>query len=312
MISQVLKTESQTAYIFPGLNGLLRRADRKRYLHLDEVQARLRQAELALQARFGMKLDLNALLDQSTQDLYAIENISVAAVIICAIQVGVTDRLRSRGFSPDWVMGCSLGDLARAVCAEAYSFEDAICNHVHFTQKIDGIDKIGRNIGVAAPAAAPFNDEDYRWFDNVGVDVSALTPRFLNVGGRYADLEHVEVRAREKGWHIMPILEYPAHSRYILPYVERVQDQFQDVQVLEPKLKMFSSFSCRPIHQPEDIKSEFLLSITQTIHWHRAVTALVRDYGVRQFVNIGPCKSLTRMMGDIPDAAPVIEADQIF
>lgn len=303
---------SRRAFIFPGLNGLLRRADRNRFLGLPEVQARLSQAEGVLRDRFGIELSLNTLLEQGTSDIYAVQNISIAAVIICAIQVGVTDRLKSLGIQPDWVMGCSLGDLARSICAEAYRFEDAIYNHVHFTRGIEGIDKIGRNIGVAAKASQPFTDQDFAWFEEIGVDVSQLTPRFLNVGGRYAELEQVEAMAPEKGWHTMPILEYPAHSRYILPFVERVAGDFQEVTVGLPQIPMFSSFSNRPLENPDEIKKEFLLSITQTIHWHRAVTTLVREHGITEFVNIGPCRSLSRMMGDIPGAAPVIEADSLI
>ncbi len=300
------------AFIFPGLNGLLRRADRNRYLVLPEVKERFRQAEVVLSDRLNHKTPLLDLLEKSTEEIYAVENISLAAVVICAIQTGVTDRLRDHGLNPEWVMGCSLGDLARAVYASAYSFEDAVYNHVHFTRGIEGIEKIGRNIGVAAPISSPFDVADYNWFEEIEVDVSCLTPRFLNVGGRHAELGLVEKRATERGWHVMPILEYPAHSRYILPFVQKIEGEFSRVQVNTPQVKIFSSFSCRPLVDPEEIKKEFLLSITKTIHWHKAVTTLVRDHDVSEFVNIGPCRSLSRMMGDIPGAAPVIEADALI
>jgi [acyl-carrier-protein] S-malonyltransferase len=300
------------AFIFPGLNGLLRRADRNRFLPLPEVQERFRQAEAVLSSRLGHSEPLMALLEKSTEEIYSIKNISLAAVIICAIQTGVTDRLKTMGIQPAWVMGCSLGDLARAVFAGAYRFEDAVYNHVHFTRGIEGIESIGRNIGVASSVSRPFDDGDYAWFDEIAVDVSRLTPRFLNVGGRHAELSLVEARAREKGWHVMPILEYPAHSRYILPFVDRVSNEFENVQVRVPQIPIFSSFSGKPLTDPVEIRKEFLLSITQTIHWHHAVTTLVREHGITEFVNIGPCRSLSRMMGDIPGSVGVVEADALI
>lgn len=110
----------------------------------------------------------------------------------------------------------------------------------------------------------------------------------------------------------MPIMNYPAHSRYILPYVEKVREEFTTIGTSEAKIPIFSSFSCKPLTDPEEMRNEFLLSIAQTIHWHQAVSALVREHGVTRFVNIGPCRSLSRMMGDLYDAAPVVEASELL
>ncbi|MDR3607712.1 MAG: acyltransferase domain-containing protein [Oligoflexia bacterium] len=301
-----------TAFMFPGLNGLLRRSDRNQYLQVPEVQARFREAELLLEGKFGMNLSFDRILSGTTEEIYAVKNVSIAAVIICAIQVGVADRLMASEGEPSWLIGCSLGDLARSVCAGAYRFEDAIVNHIRYTRGIDGIEKIGANIGVATPSQAGFSDEDYRWFDEVQVDVSRLTPRFLNIGGRTADLKKVEARARERGWRTMPILNYPAHSRYILPYVEKIQAEFDEVQVQTPRLPTFSSFSARPISDPDEIRREFLLSITQTIHWDRAIRSLVENHGVTRFVNVGPCRSLSKMMKDIGVNAVTVEAYELI
>jgi [acyl-carrier-protein] S-malonyltransferase len=207
-------------------------------------------------------------------------------------------------------MGCSLGDLARSVYSGAYLFEDAVYNHVYYTRAIAGIDKIGANIGILAPKGQPFTftPEDFKWFDAMEVDVSRLTARFLNVGGRFRDLEQIKTAARERGWNVMNILDYPAHSRYILPFVERVAQDALRVRVNAPKIPMFSSFSVQPLVDPELIKREFLLSITMPIHWHVAVETLVATHGVRKFVNIGPCRSLSGLMRDIPVEVEVIEA----
>lgn len=301
-----------TCYMFPGLNGLLRRSDRLRYAELPEVHARFALAEKALRDRLGLEVNLHSLLTGPGEDIYAIKNVSLAAVIICSLQMGAVDHLRKKQRAPDWVIGCSLGDLARAITAEAYDFSDAVVNHVHFTQSIDGIDKIGANIGVAAPAKAPFTEEDFAWFESIGADVSRLTPRFLNVGARFQEIETIKKRADEKRWATMPILEYPAHSRYILPFVENVRASFEKVHTKAPQIPMYSSFSARQISDPEEIKEEFLLCITKTIHWHTAIESLVRDKGVSRFVNIGPCTSLSRMMRDIDVKVDVVEAAALF
>ncbi|MFV8257701.1 acyltransferase domain-containing protein [Bdellovibrio bacteriovorus] len=301
-----------TAFLFPGLNALLRKSDRHRFLHLPEVQACFRRAEAIIQERFGYRFDFKEFLELPAEDIYALKNISLAAVAICCIQTGVARRLRELEGDPDWVMGCSLGDLARAVFAGTYTFEDAIYNHIHFTRSIDGIDKIGRNIAVLTPRGAPFTEQDYAWFEENNVDVSCLTPRFLNIGGRYADLDEVERYAREKGWNVMRILDYPVHSRYILPYVQAVESDFASVHTEIPRVPIFSSLSAQPLLDPKQIKQEFLLSITKPIHWSHAVQKLAQDHHIDRFVNIGPCRSLTGLMREIPVAAVTVEASELL
>ncbi|MBO9667264.1 MAG: ACP S-malonyltransferase [Bdellovibrio sp.] len=301
-----------TAFIFPGLNALLRKTDRHRFSHLPEVQEYFAKAEHIIHSRFGHKIDFKEFLELSAEEIYSIKNISLAAVAICCIQSGVAKRLSAQRGAPAWVMGCSLGDLARAVYAGAYTFEDAIYNHIHFTQSIDGIDQIGKNIGVLAPRGTPFTEEDFQWFEEVAVDVSCLTPRFLNVGGRYDDLKKVEARAEEKGWNVMNILDYPAHSRYILPYVRAVESDFSHVKTFRPQVPIFSSLSAQVLEDPQVIKEEFLLSITRTIHWSQAVQRLVKEHGITEFINIGPCRSLSGLMRDIPVEVKTTEAYELL
>lgn len=302
----------KTAYLFPGLNGLLRLKDRERYLHLPHVQKRLHQAQSALKRELNIDTDLIQMLTQATDDIYKIDNISLAAVLISSIQVGVVDHLKEQFPNPEWMVGVSLGDVARTVSAEAYDFEVAVVSHVKFTHRIDGIDKLGGNIGVATTLQRPFTQEDYDWFELKGIDVSVLTARFLNVGALFSGLDDVRLRAKEKGWRVMPILEYPAHSRYIKPYVDASEAEFMSVQTHLPKTPIFSTISLQPLTSPEIIKREFLETITKTIHFESAITKLSRDHGVTRFVNIGPCKSLYTLLRDIPLEFKIEDAEDLL
>lgn len=300
------------AYIFPGLNSIMRKSDRQRFLHLPEVQTFFGKAEEVISDRFHKKFDFAQFLELPAEEIYSIKNISLCAVAICSIQSGVAQRLKEKIGEPDWVMGCSLGDLARAVFAGAYTFEDAVFNHIWFTQRIDGIDQIGKNIGVLAPKGQEFTAEDFAWFDEALVDVSKLTTRFLNVGGRYEDIQKVEAKAVEKGWNCITLLEYPAHSRYIIPYVKEVAGDFHAVKTYKPKISLFSSVSAQPIDDPELIKQEFITSITRPVHWNDAVKRIVDEKGIKQFINVGPCRSLTGLMRDIPVQVETREAFELL
>lgn len=302
----------KTAYLFPGLNGLLRQKDRERYLELPKVIERLSIAQNALSRDLGISVDLMQMIKQNTDEIYRIDNISLAAVIISSIQVGVVDHLRSQFPDPDWMVGVSLGDIARTVTAGAYDFETAVVSHVKFTHKIDGIDKLGGNIGVATTLSKPFTKEDFAWFNEMGVDVSILTSRFLNVGALFSGLEEVRARAKVSGWRIMPILDYPAHSRYIKPYVDASEKEFLEVQTHKPIVPIFSTISCKSLTDPLEIKREFLETITRTIHFEEAITSLHKNHSVTRFINIGPCKSLYTLLRDIPLDFQIEDAEDLL
>ncbi|MFA6236899.1 MAG: acyltransferase domain-containing protein [Bacteriovorax sp.] len=302
----------KTAFLFPGLNGLLRQKDRERYLELPHVKKRLQQAQTALIRELGISVDLIAMLAKNQDEIYRIDNISLAAVAISSIQVGVVDHLREQFPNPDWMVGVSLGDVARAVSAGAYEFETAIISYVKFTNEIDGIDKLGGNIGLATTLQRPFTQEDFDWFEANGVDVSILTARFLNVGALFSALEKVREQARVRGWRVMPILDYPAHSRYIKPYVDAATKDFLKVETVAPKTPLFSTLSCRPLSTSDEIKKEFLKTITDTIHFEKAITALHQEHGVTRFINIGPCKSLYTLLRDIPLNLKIEDAQDLL
>lgn len=302
----------KTAFVFPGLNGLLRQKDRERYLDLPHVIKRLKEAEGALWRELGLKTDLLSMVRNNTDEIYRIDNISLAAVVISSIQVGVVDHLKERFADPDWMVGVSLGDIARTVCAGAYDFEVAVVSHVRFTYKIDGIDKLGGNIGVATTLNKPFIEDDFKWFEAQGVDVSVLTSRFLNVGALFSSLENVRDRARLRGWRIMPIIDYPAHSRYIKPYVDASREEFMSVKTMAPQVPIFSTLSCRILMAPDEIKNEFLETITKTIHFEKAIMTLYKNHGVTRFINIGPCKSLYTLLRDIPLEFQVTDAEDLL
>src|SRR5438309_12013612 len=113
----------RSAFLFPGMNSLLNQADRFRYLGLQEVQVRLDQAEQILRDRSRLRVPLRRLLEKPTQEIYSLENVPFTTSLICSIQLGIADRLTKILPAPDWVVGCSLGDLARSIYVGSIQFE---------------------------------------------------------------------------------------------------------------------------------------------------------------------------------------------
>lgn len=299
----------KTAFIFPGLNGLIKAEDRMRYLHVPEVSLRLKQVEAIFKSVTRTEFKFENYLQGTMQEIYAIENISKAATAICAIQVGVSENLMNKGIKPDWTLGCSLGDLGRAVISHVVNFETCITGYIRFAEKLQGIEKIGANVGVSKPAGAAFTQEEITEIENLGLDISVMTPNFLNIGGRYQDLEMLQTIAKEKRFRTVKILDYPAHSRYISNYVQAAALEVKDIQLQAPSNRIFSCISCDEIIDTDIMKNELMLNMTQPLRWGEAIQKLESYENEMRFINIGPCKSLTKMIPDLHLKSPVYEAD---
>lgn len=299
----------KTAFIFPGLNGLIKAEDRIRYLNVPEVAARLKQVEDIFKTHANHEFTFAHYLQGSMQEIYSVENISKAATAICAIQVGVAESLMTKGIKPDWTLGCSLGDLARAVVSQVVSFETCITGYIRFAEKLQGIEKIGANVGVSKPAGAAFTKDEILEMQNLGLDVSVMTPNFLNIGGRYQELEQLQMIAKEKRFRTVKILDYPAHSRYIAPYVHAAAFEVKDIQLQTPTNRVFSCISCDEITNTDIMKSELMLNMTQPLRWGEAIQLLESREDEMRFINVGPCKSLTKMIPDLNLKSTIYEAD---
>ena len=145
-----------TAYAFAPLSGVMRPEDRSRFRHLAEVQARFERAESILRERCGIRIHLNELLDQSTADLCDRAGLNHTATLFIALQMGVVDRLAKILPRPQWVVGCSLGDVARTVAAGFCAFEDALTIAAFSLRVIEMADESGGNVMVMATPRHPF------------------------------------------------------------------------------------------------------------------------------------------------------------
>lgn len=298
----------KTTFIYAGLNGLLKAEDRLRYLNLPEVRERLKQVEDIFKSQKQIEFKFEQFLRSTTEEVYAVDNISKAATAICAIQVGVSEHLMNKGITPDWTFGCSMGDLARSIVSDIVEFKTCIASYISFSDHIQGIETIGANIGISKLAGAPFTNDEIDEIRNLQLDVSVMTPKFLNIAGRYEEINQLLTEAPARGFRTVKILDYPAHSRYILPYVIAATNQVQDLKFQSPRFRVFSCISCEEItNNLETIKKELLMNTLETLRWGEAISKLEQVEEMR-FINIGPCKSLTKMIPDLNLKSPIFDA----
>lgn len=287
-----------TVFLYPGLNGFIKEKDRFKYIDLPEVRNRLQQVQDIFKLHHDV-FDYREFLKQPVEVIYSVQNISKTATMIIATQTGISEHLFNRGIEPNITLGCSLGDLARGVMSGVCSFEDTVHGYIRFSNQLAGVEKIGANVGISKLDGFAFAQDELDFIESFDLDISVMTPKFLNIGGKNESLLLLQKLSQDKGWRFVKILDYPAHSKHIKPFVEAAYLEVKDVEVKSPKYRTFSSISCRELNDPEDLKSEVIMNMTHPLRWGEAVQLVAAQNDNVEFINIGQCQSLYKMYGDL-------------
>lgn len=301
-----------TAFVFGPLSSMLRPEDRGRYRDREEVQARFAAAATILREQRGVEICFNDLLAKPSAELCARAHMNLTAALVICLQLGVVDRLRQLLPRPAWVVGCSLGDVARTISAGACTFETALHVVTRSLSEVEAADQIGSNVAVMTTPRHPFTTDDLAWFEGAGLTVSQLSDRLLNVAGLSAGLQQLRVIAQRRYWRIFHLLDFPLHSQHVARYSAQAQRLIRQVPFSAPAAgtRVYSSVLQREVVEPDDLRQEFLSSLVLPHHWKAAANDLVENHGVTRFVNIGPCRTLSRLLEE--QGHGVVEADALF
>jgi len=292
------------------VHTVLRRKDRKRALAIPEVLSRLKQAQTVLYDQGEMR-SLIEHLQGSASSLAAMENIHLTAVSVCAIQLGISDRLQHLDEVPDWVMGCSLGDLARSVFSGLVTFEKAIQIQHDLFQTYQNKDHNveGINLGIRSPAAAAFSEYDFEWIGNNGITPSRMSPLFIQLSVNQGQYEKLQEYGQRKNWRIQRAeFDFLLHATELEDLSDSVLIKLADTKLLHPRVKIFSSILNKPLLNLREIRDEARQILWKPLRWQDAIVTLQSTYNVNRFINIGPCRSLSALQRQISPSCRAIEA----
>ena len=250
-------------------------------------------------------------MEKSSAELCRTENVHLTAICVLAVQLGITDRLNKMGVFPDWLMGCSLGDLARSVYSGAANFNQIVdYQYQLFLDYGKNEERYrGVNLGIRAPVKAPFLKSDLQWFTDNALFVSSMSPRFLQLSCAPTHLEMVNQHAARKNWRISKTgIEYILHTSQLKTISQQAINSLRHLPLLQPRFPIYSSILNLPINTLEELRQETVQQLWKPLQWADAILSLYRKHRVDQFINIGPCKSLSALQREITPKKRAVEA----
>lgn len=284
----------KTILLFPGIDAIESDQIRKQCLQLPEVRLRLGEAQEILD-KLNVPLSLLKTLEEPRQEnLQWFSGMILGAM---AVQVGVFDRYKNQGKPIDALLGMSLGDVARSVCAGVTSFSAAYLGLLQFLQKIPGVLGTGSTFQVRykeTPACikTPLRLKDF----DLEVSVYQSSHSLLVTGpienlqawAKFMAAEKDEIQIR--ALFDIPV---PLHSKLLrktafsmAPYIYK-HAHFEQI-----RFPVYSTIFNDWITNSEMLKKDMLKNIYSPVCFSQSIHQLIGQEGKIRFVNIGPASTM--------------------
>ncbi|MFP4057897.1 MAG: ACP S-malonyltransferase [Candidatus Brocadiia bacterium] len=199
--------------------------------------------------------------------------------------------------------GLSLGEYTALVYAGSLSLADAVAA-VHqrgrFMEEA-GRENPGGMITLLGLDRERVNDAVEAANEHGVAEVANLNcPGQLVISGSHPALQWLSRRARDFGASRAIRLKVSGafHSRLMAPAAERLGRLLGEVAISQPHGKVVSNVTAEPIRTASEIRDLLVRQLTSPVLWEDSMRFMLAG-GVRRFVEVGPGKVLTGLMGRI-------------
>ncbi len=304
----------KTAFLFPGQGS--------QYINmlaeLRESEALVRetfaQADRVMKPILGKPLSDFIFVDGNDMDRVkkanrALMQTEITQPALIACDIAIARLLAAYGFTPDMVMGHSLGEYGALVQAGALSFADALEAVAARGREMARV-SMGDN-GKMAAVFAPLTDVQRLLAKVEGYVVIANINSYEQsvIGGETASVEQAIELFTAEGVQAVPLpVSHAFHTRIVAPASEPLRKVLSRMHLRAPAIPTICNVSGNFYPQGEDTVEEMLdllaRQIASPVQFIKGLETLY-DSGVRVFVEVGPKKALKGLvdgvLGDKPD-----------
>ncbi|XP_071483833.1 phenolphthiocerol/phthiocerol polyketide synthase subunit C-like [Diadema antillarum] len=254
----------------------------------------------------GTKWSLTHMLT-AEEDQKKMEETDIAQPCLCAVQIGLTEFFRSRGITPDAIVGHSVGEVAAAHAAGYFTLEEAV--HLIYTRGCQLKKTSGQGTMVAILHDVEEVEERLK-NSNYGneIDVAAINgPRQIVVSGNTEALDAFTGQLRDEGVRCIKLKVNNAfHSfqqeKIRKPFLAKLKHLNSTAGKhsarTTPKVPLVSTVTGKTLDQ-NDVSSAsyWWKNIRSPVKFMGAVEKLLRD-GYDCFLEIGPHPVLSSSIKD--------------
>ncbi|USB32135.1 ACP S-malonyltransferase [Paenibacillus sp. YPG26] len=210
----------------------------------------------------------------------------------------------SRGISPDYYAGHSLGEYTALTAAGVLSFEDAVATvrarGLFMEQAVPGgqgamAAVLGAERNALAELCAAITSEGHL------VELANLNcPGQIVVSGSRAGVDALVERVKEAGGKRAIPLEVsgPFHSSLMRSAAERLEGTLSGINYADASAPVVANVTAQPVHKGSEVSGLLTRQVYSPVLWEDTVRWLI-EQGVDTFVEIGPGNVLTGLLKKI-------------
>lgn len=253
------------------------------------------------EASDSLHLDLIQLIFQGRkEELDLTENTQPAVV---TMSIAAYRAISQYGIVPDVVAGLSLGEYSALTASGAFSLSQVIPlvrKRGRFMQEAvpEGIGKMSAILGLAEEKVREACLEAKSF--GIVEPANFNCPGQIVIGGETKAVEEAARLAKEKG--AMKIVDLsvsaPFHTSMLKPAAEKLKIELVPLDLGGLKIPIISNVNANYIKNSNEVKELLYQQVMNSVLWEQTIRRMI-DSGVRNFVEIGPGKTLSSFVKKI-------------
>jgi len=209
--------------------------------------------------------------------------------------------------------GLSLGEYTALVYAGSMTFEDAV-RLVHLRGRFmeeAGQENPGGMITLLGLERERLGDALDRANEHGLAQAANLNcPGQIVIAGNNSALEWLSRHAKDFGAQRAIRLKVSGafHSKLMAPASERLARALQDVAISHPHVPVVSNVTAKYVRDAPEVRRLLVSQLTSPVLWEDSMRFLLAE-GLRPFIEVGPGKVLTGLLGRIEPSAKGLNID---
>jgi [acyl-carrier-protein] S-malonyltransferase len=257
-------------------------------------------------------LDLERLcIEGPDTELNKTENTQPA---ILTVSYALLRKVLELGIKPEYVSGHSLGEYTAALCAEVFSFPDAI----KITRKRGKLMQEALPEGKGAMTAILGLDEEKvkeicKSVSNGYVELANINcPGQIVISGEASAVREASELAKQKGAKKVVQLQVsiPSHCMLMKSASEKFEEFLKDFKLQDAKFSIISNSDASEKRTATEIINSLVKQLYTPVRWQECVKYMISK-GVDTFIEIGPGKVLSGLIKRIDSSVKILNVSNI-